>query len=330
MMFVRKITENIKNLFGFKRKNEFSQSWKSELDGYGQAKKKKIKLPFDLENFFSQLANLRKKKSHISRTEKRKKISLKILKFAGAIVLIGATVAVLKRPAVNYASSLEFFKIKEIWVYGCSVCQVAEIKELANFDYNSSLFALNPGKAESQLIKHPWIKDAVVNRIWPDGISIEVQEHRAAALLVRGEIDNGKMFYINSKGGVIAQVKPGEEIDFPVITGLSSIEEDLQELALQEAAEFLKLIARNNPNLPAQAVSELHFDRVEGMVIRLVDFPFPIYFGRGDVKKKYKQLRNVLAVLYKKQKKNIDISQVEYIRMDYMNNKVLVAQSKSG
>ncbi len=330
MKFLRKITENIKNLFGFKRKNEFSQSWKSELNGYGQIQKKKIKLPFDLDKFLSKLVSLRKQRSHISRTEKRKKISLKIIKITGAIVVIAATIGVLKKPAVHYASSLEFFKIKEIWVYGCSVCQVSEIKELANFDYNSSLFSLNPGRAESQLIEHPWIKDAVVNRIWPDGISIEVQEHHAAALLVREEVDSGKMFYINSMGAIIAQVKPGDEIDFPVITGLSSIEEDSQKLALQEAAEFLKLISRNNPNLPAQAVSELHFDRVEGMIIRLVEFPFPIYFGRGEVKKKYKQLRNVLAVLYKKQKKNIDISQVEYIRMDYMNNKVLVAQSKSG
>jgi len=38
----------------------------------------------------------------------------------------------------------------------------------------------------------------------------------------------------------------------------------------------------------------------------------------------------VLEVLYKKQEKEMQISRVEYIRMDYLEDKVLVAQSGSG
>lgn len=330
MTFFKKILEYIQAIPRIRKRKDVSHSWKSDLEGYGRSKKKKLSLPFDLEKVISMFERLRTKKSHISRTEKRKKLSLKLAKIVGVIVFTAATILILKKPAMHFASSLEVFKIKEIWVYGCSICQVSEIKELGKFEYNSSLFTLNPKRAESQIADHPWIKDAQVKRIWPDGISIEIKEHKTAALLVKEENESGKMLYINSQGDIIAPVKPGDEIDFPVITGLASFSEDKRKLALQEAAVFLKLIARNNPNLPAQSVSELHFDSVEGMVIRLVDFPFPIYFGRGEVKKKYKQLRNVLAVLYKKQKKNMDISQVEYIRMDYMNNKVLVAQSKSG
>ncbi len=330
MISLKSTIGNIKNLLGIRKKNDFSKSWKSELEGYGQKKRKKIKLPFNLEKNFSKLVILRKTRSHISRSEKRKKIGIKLLKTLGVIVLIAVTIVGLRKPVIYYASSLELFKIKEIGVYGCTVSKISEIKKIANFDYNSSLIALNPKKAESQLVSHPWIKVARVKRIWPDGLSIEIKEHNPAALLVKGETDNGRMYYINRQGDIIAPVNPGEELDFPVITGLASILEKQKEQALQDAAEFIQLIAQNNPNLPAQSVSEIHFDSIEGMVIRLVDFPFPIYFGSGEVKKKYKQLRNVLAVLYKKQKKNFDISQVEYIRMDYMNNKVLVAQSKSG
>ncbi len=330
MIAIKKIIENLKGILGIKKKNGFSKSWKSELDGYGAGQKKKRRLPFDLGKVLGKRAIWLRSRSHISRTEKRKRYSLKLARIIAILVCIVIAVAVAQKPAMHYAASLEFFKIKEIWVHGCSISKVAELKELGNFDYNQSLFSLRIKKAEALLVSHPWIKSASVKKIWPDGISVEVKEHRAAALLIQGDPESGKMYYINSLGESIAPVNIGDEIDYPVITGLHNILEDQRESALREAAEFLRLIAQNNPNLPAQSVSELNFDTVEGMVVRLVDFPFPIYFGRGEVKKKYRQLRNVLAVLYKKQKKNIDISKVEYIRMEYMDNKVLVAQSKSG
>jgi hypothetical protein len=136
---------------------------------------------------------------------------------------------------------------------------------------------------------------------------------------------------MDMKGVPFVPVKPGQDIDFPVVTGVENMQDPAERKAiLGDVAHFLKLIKTNNPNLPAQSVSEIHLDKAEGMVVYLVENPFPIFFGTGSVGKKYKQLQDVLGVLYKQRKEGMLISQVEYIRMDYLTNKVLVAQSGSG
>ena len=66
------------------------------------------------------------------------------------------------------------------------------------------------------------------------------------------------------------------------------------------------------------------------MTLYLVDYPFPIYFGKGEVRTKYSRLKRVLEVLYKETEQGMTIADVAYIRMDYLENKVLVAHSGSG
>ena len=64
-------------------------------------------------------------------------------------------------------------------------------------------------------------------------------------------------------------------------------------------------------------------------MVYLVDYPFPIFFGSGNTKQKYARLVQVLKALYKKEKGEDLISEIEYIQMDYLQNKVLVAQTGS-
>lgn len=325
-----KLLDKIIQLFGNRRKNSFTPSWESGASGFGERKSARLTVLSGVKKLLTRAVPRTRTRTFVSRSENRKKFLLQVVKGVTTVSLIIGALLLLKKPAMHFASSIDFFKIQEITVQGYERTSVAEIKKIANFDYNSSLIALSPGGAEQKLLKHPWIRYARVKRIWPDGLYVRVKEHRATALLITAGPDGEMMVYTNAKGKIIAPVKIGEELDYPVITGLGGLADGEMEVAVAEAARFLKLAARNNPNLPAQSVSEIHFDPVEGMVIRLVDFPFPIYYGRDNVEKKYDQLRRVLAVLYRKQKNSINIGQVEYIRMNYLNNKVLVAQAKSG
>ena len=126
-------------------------------------------------------------------------------------------------------------------------------------------------------------------------------------------------------------VEPGDDIDFPVITGWSDIKNtEIKEQALSEVLIFLRKLRVNNPHLPAQSVSEIHVNQSGEMVVYLVEYPFPIFFGNGNTKTKYARLVQVLKALYKKKRGKELISRVEYIQMNYLNDKVLVAQSGSG
>ncbi len=261
-------------------------------------------------------------------SKKKRRFILPGLITIGLVVLL---TYLTKGLAVDIASDINYFQVQRMDIQGCKVTSQDEIREIGRFTFGTSLFSIQPREVENLLNKHVWIHEAKLERKWPNGLLVKVTEHMPEAMVTRGDSDNDRLFYVNNKGICFSPVRAGEDIDFPVITGLHKLSDEKErEQALSEALYFLKLAGMNNPNLPAQLVSEINIDVKEGMVIYLVDHPFPIYFGREDVRKKYKQLRKVLEILYKKQKNQMKITQVKYIRLDYMTNKVLVAQSGSG
>ncbi len=334
-MTIRKIIAIIRSTIGvrsfsFYRKRDYKVPQKPIMNGYSQRK-------FDLwywvafvRKKLSSTSFFRKRKSHLSRAEKRKIIMIKTTKVLCSLALVFIVFVGMKKPMEKIVTSLELFHINNIDISGCQITQPADIRKMAEFDYNTSLFAVSPDDVKVLIAKNPWVKSVNVEKQWPNGINIFVEEHSIEALLVMGPLQKEKFYYINRNGNPIAPVKVGQDIDYPVVTGVYVLPGKQRDELLQDAMEFLQLVKRNDPNLPAQSVSEIHLDKTHGMVVHLVEFPFPIYFGKGEVKNKYNKLLNILAVLYKKRKGNVDIGEVEYIRMDYLEKKVLVAKTGAG
>ncbi len=234
-------------------------------------------------------------------------------------------------PLVNAVSDMKFFKIREITITGCRMTTPALIRELTGIRYQASLMTLNPTHVEAILKAHPWIASAEVKRDWPDVLVVSIKEYAAEALIAQETGGSRQFFYLDKDGVAFAPVEPGQDMDFPVVTGLDAQgDAGVRPAMISEALIFLKLVRQNNPNLPLQNLSEIHLDREAGMTIYLVDYPFPIYFGSGQVRTKYSRLKRVLDVLYRETEQGKTIADVAYIRMDYQENKVLVAHSGSG
>lgn len=67
----------------------------------------------------------------------------------------------------------------------------------------------------------PWVRRAVVRRVWPDRLAVRLEEHRAAALWVaQGEEDSGDFRLVNSHGEVFdANVGDVEDDGLPTLAG---------------------------------------------------------------------------------------------------------------
>jgi cell division protein FtsQ len=228
----------------------------------------------------------------------------------------------------NNIESLPFFKVSEIIFSDTRTLSKEKLREASGIIlHQTSLVGLNCARVEASLNTAPWVAQAEVQRKWPSTIMISIVENVPVALL-HSKIKNGdQLQYIDEKGVPFLQVGPGFDIDFPVITGLNEIKEPrVRDKALSEALVFLDNVSGDNPYLPAQSVSEIHLNQNGEMVVYLVEYPFPIFFGNDNTSTKYARLVQVLKALYKKQKGKESISQIEYIQMDYLNDKVLVAQ----
>lgn len=228
--------------------------------------------------------------------------------------------------------SISFFQVSEVTFSGCRVTSSDQLREQAGIVlHQTNLMGLNTDQIKRNLEDNPWVLGATVKRNWPSTVEIDIEEHVPVALLHSTADEIDQLYYIDKKGASFMPVPVGANLDFPVITGLAEIEISiLKKKALAEILLFLKKVGVNDPHLPVQNVSEVHVNPRGELVVYLVEYPFPIFFGNGNTKQKYQKLIRVLRALYKKERGEEIISSVEYIRMDYFNDKVLVAQSGSG
>jgi cell division protein FtsQ len=285
-------------------------------------------------SFLEKLRRKREEKKQQKRTQvtgwntgNSKLRSIKTIFVVGFIV--SGFFMLLTGPMQKLYGNTKYFRIQEIEISGCVMTNPTSLRKFADISYGMNMLTIDPEAIQDRLEEHPWVSTASIRRIWPDGLTISINEFRPQALIAQAGKDG--IEYLDRKGNIFATVTPGQEMDFPVITGLDTFDTDTEKKELLETAiSFLKLAGRNNPNLPAQNVSEIHFSSEGELVLYLVEHPFPIYLGKGEIKRKYYQLRKVLEELYRKKKGDAIIDKVAYIRMDYQKNKVLVAQRHAG
>jgi cell division septal protein FtsQ len=227
---------------------------------------------------------------------------------------------------------IDYFRITEIRVEGCRNSVPDEIRTASGVTVSASMFSVDQQKITENVRKESlWVDQITVARHWPDTLILRVREFKPHALIALGEDDRAELYYLDYNGNPFIKTTFGMDLDFPVITGLEDgNDQEAVPAELKEPLDLLRLAGTNNPNLPVQSISELHLDDEEGLVLYLVEHPFPIFFGEGDVRKKYVRLRKVLEMLYKPRRTGMDIGRVAYIKMDYLKDKVIVGYDESG
>jgi len=227
---------------------------------------------------------------------------------------------------------LDYFRITQIRVEGCANSTADEIRAASGVKVSASLFAVDERQITENVREESlWVDQVTVARNWPDTLILQVREFEPYALIAVGEDEAAPLYYLDRKGNTFVKTTYGMDLDYPVITGLEQAEDlDTVPSELDAPLDLLKLAESNNPNLPVQSISELHVDADEGLILYLVEHPFPIFFGEGDIRRKYVRLRKVLEMLYKPRRTGMDIGRVAYIKMDYLKDKVIVGYGESG
>lgn len=233
-------------------------------------------------------------------------------------VVVGGSVTV-----YQWLCRSDFFQMTAIEVEGNQDLSKNAIIHLAGIDVHSNLLAIDIGSIEARLCKNGWIAAASLHKEWPSRLRIEIKERRAVALLNTPQ----GLYYIDAKGQPFAPLNEQGELDFPVISGLedaltfqgTEVQVDARK-ELEAVLQFIGCATRGSSSLPAQNISEVSFGKDREVVLFLADRPFPIFLGKEVGKKEYNRLAKVLYWLYKKK----EFQTVAYIRLDYMENKVLV------
>src|SRR5262245_20567001 len=87
------------------------------------------------------------------------------------------------------------FQVLTVRVYGAEHVSQAELIQLAQIGHGTSLLRLNVESVRRRIMQHPWIREALVRRVYPNELEVIVYERRPAALL-----DSGHGYLIDSEG----------------------------------------------------------------------------------------------------------------------------------
>jgi cell division septal protein FtsQ len=227
-------------------------------------------------------------------------------------------------------ASSDVFRLDTIKVKGNLFVQRHDVLQSASIEPGMSLLKINTDELEENITSLPWVDRVSVQKQWPSTLDIQVREQNPIALInVERKTGLTQLFYVNKKGHLFAPYEQGQDLDYPVLTGNKWTDDEkvliLPKGGLEESALLLlKLASKGNPILPIQSISEVHMSDKHGIIVYLVDQPFPIYFGDESIHTKYYRLVKILERLYRK--KTID--GIKSIRMDYAQNKILVARAE--
>ena len=232
---------------------------------------------------------------------------------------------------LEICKNISFFKVHILVISGAEKTGRERIRDLSGIiEGKTSLIGLDANAIKAKVASDSWVGQVEVAKKWPSTVTIDIVEHKPVALLNSGEAKAQKLYFIDNKGFSFLETRSGQDMDFPVITGLDKITDKQEKDAVfTEIMVLLKKAAKNNPNLPAQSVSEISVSPQGELTLYMVDYPFPIFFGKGRPTEKFSHLLRVLEKLYKNRDGAVEISQVAFIRLEYENDQVLVIK-KSG
>lgn len=219
----------------------------------------------------------------------------------------------------RYLSATDFFQLTSVSIEGDERASKKDIMALSGVHIQTSLLALNLDMVKTGVESHDWVESATVDRRWPNRLSITIKERVPVAITVLSDT----LYYLDRHGVVFAMVLPSDDLDYPVISGLtrSNWPDVLKGSSLRRVLRFIHYAGRGNVFLPGQNISEINLTVDGDMILFLVNRPFPIYLGQGKVRTEYHRLARVLRSLYNTK----EFAKTIHIDMHYMQDKALVS-----
>lgn len=192
-------------------------------------------------------------------------------------------------PAVVLAKSHRYFALTTIELDGNLRLGRREVLQWAGVNQRTSIWDATPDMVRLRLQSHPWIQRALVQREFPNRLSISVEERRPVAIVRLQDLN-----YVDRGGRILGPLREGDSPDFPLITGLENAAlSDFVPVGVHRALRFLRLCERTANGF--DAVSEVHVDRNRGLTVFPLRTAVTVVLGWGSWREKLARSARVLA-----------------------------------
>jgi cell division protein FtsQ len=212
-----------------------------------------------------------------------------VLSFVGAV---SATMAVFAGRFFLYSPQVLLLKPDQIELAGNHIVSREAVLDKFYRDRGRSVLRIPLDTRRSAVEELPWVESASVQRILPNRVRVELTERTPIAFL-----RNGTELALIDAHGVILDRPQGEDLHFPIVTGLSeNMPRDERERRMQTYQEFMKNIDLVRSD-SSDRVSEVELSNPKDLRVVMTGLArandpqaVTIHFGAGDFTGKYRML----------------------------------------
>jgi cell division protein FtsQ len=204
----------------------------------------------------------------------------------------GVTAGVFVGRFFLYSPHVLLLKPEQIQLTGNHMVGREAVLDKFYHDRGQSVLRIPLDARRSAIEELPWVESATVQRILPNRIRVELTERTPVAFL-----RNATELALIDSHGVILDRPRGEELQFPVVTGISeSMPRDEREKRMQTYQEFMKNIDLVRSG-SSEHVSEVDMSNPRDLRVVMTGLARPndpqavtVHFGSGDFTGKYRML----------------------------------------
>jgi cell division protein FtsQ len=211
-----------------------------------------------------------------------------VLSFAG---VAGVTVAAYGMQFLLYSPAM-LLKPDQIELRGNRIVSREGVLQQFVHDRNRSVLRVPLDARRSQLEQIPWVESASVQRILPNRLRVELTERTPVAFA-----RNGAELALIDAHGVILDRPRGEDLHFPIVTGVSEdLPRDQREKRMQTYEEFMRDIELVRGG-SSDRVGEIDLSNPKDLRVVMTGLAsandaqaVTIHFGSSEFTGKYKML----------------------------------------
>jgi cell division protein FtsQ len=185
-----------------------------------------------------------------------------------------------------------FFKIKGVEITGCKKVDQSDLVRKMGITEETNILELNLQKVNREIESIPWVERASIRRRLPDRLVVRIWEHEPRAL-----IDLDHLYYLSRTGKPFKRIQAGDDLNFPVITGLSKklfFEEFLGSREVVDCVmSALDFIEQNKTPFDLSQVSEIHVDEGGSISLLVNQGNLKINLGLSSFEEKFRRLNVV-------------------------------------
>lgn len=213
----------------------------------------------------------------------------------------------------EYLLTSDHIKLEEVTFKGADEHLKRELLERSKLNFDLSLLAINLHDLKQRMENHPWVRSVQIKKHFPHGLVVQVNKESILALIAAE-----KYYYMNIYGEVFKELDPSDNVDYPIVTGISgdfSKEQD----KLKLAAQILNHSENDSGPWSLKDLSEIHVGPGGTVDLYSLSYAAVVKFKGSEHHLKKDELKKVLTHL----KRNGLIKIVKTIDFNYREGAVV-------